>query len=159
MPKGDDPLASSQISTIQRWITEGARFDGKDARASIRTAAGPRLHPAAPVAYRAAHPVLALTLFPFAGEELIAVGGYNEVTVWNARTGALVRRIGGLPQRVQSIKCSPDGTRLLVAGVYACGEYGEEPDIVDLHSGSKPNFWTYTVTLPFPPFTTKQEPE
>ena len=136
MPKGDDPLTASQISLFRRWIIEGAKFDGTDPRASLSAAMGPRKHTAAPISYRIAQPVLALAIIPSSGVDMIAVGGYNEVTIWNGLTGALLRRIGDLPQRIQSLQCSSDGASLLVAGGTP-GEYGEA-DIVDLKSDAKP---------------------
>ncbi len=47
-----------------------------------------------------------------------------------------MRRIGDLPQRIQSLECSSDGAKLLIAGGTP-GEYGEA-DIVDLKPGTKP---------------------
>lgn len=122
MPKKDDPLAPEQISLFRRWIAEGARFDASDPDAPLTSLLGPRKHPAAPVAYRAAVPVLAVALAPGAKE--VAVGGYHEITFWNATTGALVRRLPHQPQRIQALAYSPDGKTLLVAGGTP-GEYGE----------------------------------
>jgi hypothetical protein len=137
MPKGDDPLSLAQIALIRRWIFEGAKFDGNDSRASLAASMGPRKHPAAPTAYRTAQPILALAIIPSnSSAVMIAVGGYNEVTIWNGLTGLLVRRIGDLPQRIQSLQCSSDGASLLVAGGTP-GEYGEV-DIVNLKSAGKP---------------------
>jgi hypothetical protein len=121
MPKGDAPLPGAEIALIRRWIAEGARFDGADPARPYRDA-GPRVHPAAPVAYRAPVPALALALAP--GGREVWVGGYHEVTVWEATTGRLLRRLGGRPQRVQALAFSPDGATLLTAGGTP-GEYGE----------------------------------
>src|SRR5579871_5529558 len=111
MPKSDDPLAPAQVQLFRRWIAEGAKFDGADLAAALKSLLGPRQHPAAPAIYRAPVPVMALAFAP-AGRE-IAVGGYNEVTFWNAATGALARRIGHLPQRLQALAYSRDGKSLL----------------------------------------------
>ncbi len=138
MPKGDDPLTTAHVLVIKKWISEGAKFDGTDPAASLRSAMGPRQHPAAPTIYRSAPPVLALSLISgsAAGAPVVAVGGYNEVTLWDASSGSLLRRIGDLPQRIQALSCSADGKYLLVAGGTP-GEYGEA-SLVDLHSGGKP---------------------
>jgi len=133
MPKKDDPLSPEQIALFRRWISEGAKFDGSDANAPLTALSGPRKHPAAPVAYRAPVPVLAVALTPDARE--VAVGGYNEVTFWNAATGVLSRRLGGMPQRIQSLTYSPDGKLLLVAGGTP-GEYGELT-VVDTTAGNR----------------------
>jgi WD40 repeat protein len=76
---------------------------------------------------------LALALAP--GGREVAVGGYHEITFWNASTGALSRRIGGLPQRIQSLAYSPDGKSLLAAGGIP-GEYGEVA-IIDTSAGDR----------------------
>ena len=89
MPKSDDPLAPEQLSLVKRWIAEGAKFDGGSATALLKTLLGPRVHPAAPVAYRTPVPVLSVVFAP--GAKTVVVGGYNEVTVWDATSGALLR--------------------------------------------------------------------
>lgn len=122
MPKSDDPLAPEQLSLVKRWIAEGAKFDGGSPTALLKTLLGPRTHPAAPPFYRTPVPILSVAFVP--GGKALVVGGYNEVTVWSATSGALLRRIGGLPQRIQSLSFSPDGKTLLVAGGTP-GEYGE----------------------------------
>jgi WD40 repeat protein len=141
MPKSDDPLPPAQQQLFRRWIAEGAKFDGADPMAALKSLLGPRQHPAAPAVYRAPTPVMALAFVPGGNE--VAVGGYNEVTLWNAVTGALTRRIGHLPQRIQALAFSPDGKGLLVAGGTP-GEYGEVAR-VDLATGERSRvFDTFT---------------
>jgi WD40 repeat protein len=122
MPPDDESLPAAQVEAVRRWVAAGAKFDGPDPAAAIRTYLPPRTHPAAPALYPAPAPVFALALSPD-GKEL-AVGGVNEVTVWEATTGQLLRRLPGLPDRVQALAYSPDGARLLVGGGTP-GEYGE----------------------------------
>ncbi len=122
MPQGDDPLPPQEVAVLRSWIRAGARFDGADSGIGYRDQMGPRRHPAPPAVYRAPVPVLALAFAP-GGQELVT-GGYHEVLVWNPATGALRRRLPGLPQRIRSLAYSPDGASLLVAGGTP-GEYGE----------------------------------
>ncbi len=133
MPKSDDALSAVQVSLVRRWIAEGAKFDGKDPAASLKSLMGPREHPLAPTVYRVATPIMALAFAP--GGEEVAIGGYNEVTLWNCRTGALRRRFQRLPQRIQAIAYSKDGKSMLVAGGVP-GEYGELSRI-DLSTGNR----------------------
>ncbi|MCX6368104.1 MAG: hypothetical protein NTX57_15580 [Armatimonadetes bacterium] len=133
MPKSDDALSAQQLARVKRWIVEGAKFDGSSKTVLLKTLLGPRVHPAAPASYRTPVPVLALAFVP--GGKQIAVGGYNEVTLWDAETGKLVRRIGGLPQRIQSLQVSKDGKSLLVGGGIP-GEYGEVA-LVELATGKR----------------------
>src|SRR6185295_3366310 len=60
MPQKDDPLATAQIALIERWITEGAKFDGPDRKAALATLAPAVVAPGAPAAYPRPVPVLAL---------------------------------------------------------------------------------------------------
>ena len=122
MPPADAPLSQDEIAAIRRWIAAGAKFDGPDKAAAIKTYLPARNHPPAPEKYPVAVPVHALAFAP--SENEIAVGGVHEVTIWNASTGTLIRRISGLPARIQSLAFSPDGTQLLVGGGTP-GEYGE----------------------------------
>ena len=46
----------------------------------------------------------------------LAVGGYHEVTIWDAVSGALVRRIGGMPERITSLAWHPARNVIAVAG-------------------------------------------
>ncbi len=122
MPKSDDPLAPAQIELIRKWIAEGANYDAPDKTAPLKSLLGPRQHPAAPAVYRTAVPVMALAFAPDGKE--IAVGGYNEVTLWNPTTGTLTGRWQHLPERIQALAFSKDGKTLLVGGGTP-GEYGE----------------------------------
>lgn len=139
MPQADDPLSPGDIQSVRQWIKEGAQFDGGDATAPLKSLLGPRQHPAAPEKYRVPVAVTALALAP-EGDEIF-VAGYNEITVWNPQTGALLRRIGHLPQRIQSLSFSPDGKQLLVAGGTP-GEYGEV-SLVDARTGKTKTLDTF----------------
>ena len=103
----------------------------------LRSILPPRVHPAPPEIYRAAAPVFALAFAPD-GKEL-AVGGYNEVTIWDAASGRLLRRIKGLPQRIHALAFNRAGDQLLVGGGVP-GEYGEL-SLVD--PGSAPKIRTF----------------
>jgi len=133
MPQKDDALSPAQIELLRQWIKQGAKFDGADQTAAIKSLMGPRQHPAAPNVYRAPAAVMALAFTPD-GKEL-AVSGYHEVTIWDPTSGALLRRIGHLPQRIQALAYSKDAGQLLVAGGTP-GDYGEVA-LVDA-SGNRP---------------------
>ena len=133
MPKSDDALSKEQISLVRRWIVEGAKFDGADANTLLTNLLGPRNHPQSPKAYPKPIPALALA---FAPEGVtFAVGGYNEILIYSTETGKVLRRIGGLPQRIHSLTYCSNGKRLLVAGG-TTGEYGEVA-LLDMASGKR----------------------
>lgn len=133
MPKSDDALDAAQLALFRKWILEGAKFDGPSPTTLLKNLLGPRTHPAAPVVYRTPVPVLALALLP--GGKRVVVGGYHEVTIWDTTTGRLLQRLGGLPQRIQSLALTRDGKSLLVGGGTP-GEYGEVT-LVELSTGKR----------------------
>ncbi len=118
MPKDGDPLPAEQVALMKQWIEEGANYDGGDPLLPLTAIMPAPTHPAAPSEYRAPLPITALTFSPD-GKELFA-GGYHELTVWNAETGELVRRIGNVGERTYSISFKPDGSQIAVA----CGAPG-----------------------------------
>jgi WD40 repeat protein len=122
MPPGDDPLSADDIAAVKKWIAAGGTFDGTDRAAALKSTLPPRKHPAPPETYPSAAPVFALSFSPD-GKEL-ATGGVNEVTIWDAASGKLLRRLPRFPARVHALAYSADGKRLLVGGGTA-GEYGE----------------------------------
>ena len=122
MPQKDEALPKEQIALFERWIKEGARFDGPDAKQSLASLGGLIEQPAPPQTYAANVPVTALAFHP-GGKEL-AVSGYREVTVWSAETGALLRRITNVAERTLSLAYSDDG-RLLATASGTPGRLGD----------------------------------
>ncbi len=114
MPKEGDPLSPEQIELIKRWIAEGAKYDAPDPNAALASIV-PRLpQPDPPAAYRRPVPITAVALS--ADGQEVAASGYHEVTIWNATTGALSRRIKNVAERTYSLAYNPDGSLLAVAG-------------------------------------------
>lgn len=114
MPQKDDPLPSAQIALIERWIKEGAKFDGPDPNATLASLLAPATHPDPPASYARPVPILALAFSPD-GKEL-AASGYHEVTIWNPADGILLRRIKNIARQTQALAFSPDGSVLAAAG-------------------------------------------
>lgn len=114
MPKDAEPLPEEQRAMIRRWIEEGARFDGPDAKAALQSYLPQVTHPAPPEAYRFALPVTAVAISPN-GEE-IAASGYHEITIWSALDGRLLRRIHNVAERTLGLAYSADGAMLAAAG-------------------------------------------
>jgi WD40 repeat protein len=113
MPQKDEPLPKAQIAIIERWIREGATFDGPDPKASLASLAGFIEQPEAPNTYASPVPITALAFHP-AGDQ-IAVGGYHEVTIWEPADGRLRRRVGNVAQRTFALAFSQDGAVLATA--------------------------------------------
>jgi mono/diheme cytochrome c family protein len=114
MPQKDDPLPPPQIALIERWIKEGAKFDGADPGATLASLLPQASHPDPPASYARPVPILALAFSPD-GREL-AASGYHEIIIWNPSDGTLIRRIKNIPQQVQALSFNADGSMLAVCG-------------------------------------------
>ncbi len=122
MPKKGDPLGPSEVTLIQHWIDQGAKFDGPDTAAELATMVKEPQQPDPPAVYPRPVAITALAFSPD-GKEL-AAGGYHEITLWNPTDGKLVGRIKGLGERVYGLAYSPDG-RQLAAADGTPGVFGE----------------------------------
>ncbi len=107
MPKGKPPLTDYEVGLVKQWIAQGA-VDDTPANARQRYDAE---HP--PVYTRP--PVITALDYSKDGS-LIAVAGFHEVLLHKADGSGLAGRLVGLSERVQSIRFSPDGKQLAVAG-------------------------------------------
>ena len=114
MPQKADALPASEIALIERWIREGAVNDGGPANRPLAELVRESLLLPAPEKYARPAPVTALAFSPDSTQ--LAASGYYEITLWDIETGALVRRIGGLPQRISGIAWNAKTNRLAVAG-------------------------------------------
>jgi WD40 repeat protein len=137
MPPKDagDPLPKEKVAVIEQWIKEGAKLDAEvkpdaDLWRELRIRWKP---PVPPAAYKFPINVNALAFTP--DNQHLVVGGYHELTVWNAAQGKLEKRIYTRAERAYAMAFFPDG-KLAVAG----GRPGQEGDvrIYDLSAG-KPN--------------------
>jgi WD40 repeat protein len=107
MPQGNEPLASHEIALIRRWIEEGARDDTPADAAPAFDADHPPIYSGPPV-------ITSLDWSP--DSALIAVAGFHEVLLHKADGSGLVARLVGISPRIESVRFSPDGTKLAVAG-------------------------------------------
>jgi hypothetical protein len=138
MPPKDagDPLPKEKIALIAKWIDEGAKLDqGIDPKADLLRELRIRWKPPQPpVAYKFPVNVNALTFTPD-GKKLV-IGGYHELTIWDAASGKIEKRIFTRAERAYNMLFLPDG-KLVVAG----GRPGQEGDvrIYDLGAGKAGN--------------------
>lgn len=114
MPQSEHPLPAEKVVAIERWIAAGATFDGPDRAAPLESLLPKAAHPPAPKAYPRPVPAAAIAFHPN-GKEL-AVGGYHEITIWDARDGKLLARLGNVARQTHSLAYSADGALLAAAG-------------------------------------------
>jgi WD40 repeat protein len=128
MPKDAPPLSETELTTIRRWIEQGAK---DDTPASNR----PQYDAEHPPVYLAA-PVLKSVKYSPKGD-LLAISGYHEVLLHKADGSGLVARLVGQAERIERASFSPDGKLLAVAGG-SPGRFGELQiwDIGSIDSGS-----------------------
>ena len=107
MPRDKSPLSAAEIEVVRSWIAQGAVDDTP---------------PAARVRFDKEHPPVysrppVLTAMDYSPDgTLLAVGGFHEVLLWKADGSALVGRLVGLSERIESVRFSPKGDRLAVTG-------------------------------------------
>jgi WD40 repeat protein len=113
MPYKQDPLAPEKIATIERWVAEGARYDGTAPTEDWTILLRKTQQVTIPAAYPVTVPITALE-FSRDGTA-IAASGYHEITYWKTANGTLDRRQSGLAERVYGITYSPDGKWMATA--------------------------------------------
>ena len=100
------PLSAAEIATIRDWIAEGAVDDSPQDAAPSYSAEHPPVYQHAPV----------ITSIDVSHDgRMIAAAAYHEVILSDAQTGQLLARLVGLSPRINSVRFSPDSTRLAVA--------------------------------------------
>jgi WD40 repeat protein len=134
MPPKDlgDALPKDKIDIIAKWIDQGAKLDqGLDAKADLMRELRVRFTPPKPFAAYAKPVIVNSLVFTPDGKKLV-VGGYHELTIWDANTGKLERRIFTRAERAWNMLFLPDG-KLVVAGTRP----GQEGDvrIYDINAG------------------------
>ena len=112
MPKEGEHWSAQEVALIERWVREGAPDDTSKTDPGARTA---------PV-YRSAPIVPALAYSPVG--PWLAVAGRGEVFIFNATNYLRMARLVGEAGRIESIRFSPDGRKLAVAGGQP-GQWGE----------------------------------
>ena len=139
MPPKDagDPLKKEQIEIIAKWIDEGAKLDaGLDAKTDLVRELRVRWTPPQPfVSYKFPTLINAVAFTP--DSKKLVVGGNHELTVWDAETGKLQRRIFTRAERALAMSYLPDG-KLVVAGA----RHGQEGDvrIYNIDAGTPKDF-------------------
>lgn len=114
MPQDADPLSKPEIALIRKWIDTGATLDAGLSPSDPLIAIMPSMpQPLPPPAYRVPIPVTAVAFSPDGSQ--LATSGYHEILLWDPQTGARLRRVTNVAERVYDIEYSPDGKLIAVA--------------------------------------------
>ena len=107
MPKAPWPaLLPVEVETIRTWISQGAVNDSP-------TDLGPTFDAENPPVYINAPVVTSVAVSP--DSKWIAAAGHHEVILIDAATGETAGRLVGMSPRINTVRFSPDSTRLAVA--------------------------------------------
>ena len=89
MPYEADPLPDDQRAIIERWVAEGARFDGDDPEGDWLALVNRAREAVIPDAYPFPMPITALAFAP-EGDRVLA-SGYHEVNTFAIDGGRTIR--------------------------------------------------------------------
>ena len=114
MPYKQNPLPAADIALIERWVAEGAKYDGAspDEDWTFLLRKSRKVEP--PESYPVAVPITALAFSPDSSK--VEASGYHEITAWKTADGAIDGRLKGMPERVYDIAFSRDGKWMATAG-------------------------------------------
>lgn len=121
MPYKLDPLLPEEVAVLEKWVNEGAKYDGTSPTEDWTFLLRKTQVVTIPEAYPVAVPITALAFSP--DGQRVAASGFHEVTFWKAADGSLDRRLRGLSERVHAIAYSGDGKWLGTASGDP-GQYG-----------------------------------
>jgi WD40 repeat protein len=120
-----DALPPDKIAIIAKWIDEGAKLDaGIDAKADLQRELRTRWKPPQPKLVYDRPALVTAMVFTPDNKRLIVPTDNHELTVWDAATGKLLRRIFTRAERAHAMVFLPDG-KLAVAG----SRPGQEGDV------------------------------
>jgi WD40 repeat protein len=114
MPYKQGPLSPEAVALVERWVEEGARYDGGDPDEDWVSLRHRRAPVVVPESYPIAVPIAAVAFSP--DGTAVATSGNHEVNLWKVADGTPAQRLRGVSERVHEIAYSPDGQWLAIAG-------------------------------------------
>jgi hypothetical protein len=122
-------LPRDRVAIIERWIKEGARFDGPSPQTDLVAELRKRWNPPSPPeSYPFPSVIRALAFTP--DNKKLVVGGHHELLIWDIDSGKLEARIHTRAERTNAmlfLSPSQDGTGGVI--VVAGGRPGQEGDV------------------------------
>jgi WD40 repeat protein/mono/diheme cytochrome c family protein len=107
MPRNEKPLTEAEIELVKTWIAQGAVDDTPQNTRARYDMEHPPVYTRPPV-------ITALDYAPDGSQ--LAVAGFHEILLMSGDGDQRVARLVGLAERIESVRFSPDGTRLAVTG-------------------------------------------
>jgi WD40 repeat protein len=107
MPKKAKPLSEVEIDRIRTWIAQGAKDDSP-------ASSGPQYSSDNPPVYLRQPTITSIDASPIS--DLLAIAGFHEILLVDPQSESLSGRLIGLSERIESVRFSPDGTRLAAVG-------------------------------------------
>lgn len=107
MPPNGKPLSDVEVELVRNWILQGATNDSPASDRPEYSSQNPPEYVRPPV-------VTSLDFSP--DGSLVAAAGFHEVLLHKADGSGIAARLIGLSERIESVRFSPDGTRLAVTG-------------------------------------------
>ncbi len=117
MPQGRPALAASDRDLIRRWIAEGAEDDSPKSGV-LGQRVGQSFDESHPPVYFRGPVVTSLDFSP--DGTLLALAGFHEAILWKADGSTRVARLVGMSDRIETVRFSSDGRKLLVVGGNPC---------------------------------------
>ncbi|AGA27023.1 c-type cytochrome domain-containing protein [Singulisphaera acidiphila] len=113
MPHKQGPLASEAVALIERWVKEGARYDGDNPDEDWVALLRRRARIIVPERYQTTVPIASVAFSP--DGTAVATSGNHEVNLWKIPDGTPGHRLRGVAERVHEIAYSPNGHWLATA--------------------------------------------
>jgi WD40 repeat protein len=116
MPYKQPPLGDSEIATLERWVKDGAKFDGpSEDTTPIASLVDPLEGlPRVTVKVPTSEPIAALVYSPDGTR--LAAGHGREVLVFDVIAGKLAFTLSEHPGPIAALRFTPDGATLVAAG-------------------------------------------
>lgn len=116
MPYKQPPLSDAEIATLERWVKQGAKFDGPSEETTTLASLVDPLQGLPKVAVKVAtsDPIAAVAFAPDGKTVAAALG--RKVLLFDADSGQLAYTLAGHPGPVNALRITPDGKTLIACG-------------------------------------------
>ena len=116
MPLDAEPLTTSEIDCVRRWLLSGAKIDASQQPIKLVEIYGQSKTSArAPKHYSKSLPISSLLLSP--DGSFLLVAGYSEVLIWSVEQQSLDSRLPTRGRMITDLKWAPGGQLITASGI------------------------------------------